>query len=79
MIAEAELTEYTLDDDDLMIIIGSDGIFEFISDLEAATIASICNDTPTEACRALVGESYKRWIKREERTDDITVVVGFIN
>ena len=46
---------------------------------EAEFIASICNDSPTEACRALVGESYKRWIKREERTDDITVVVGFIN
>mmetsp|Transcript_20477 Transcript_20477/g.29984 ORF Transcript_20477/g.29984 Transcript_20477/m.29984 type:complete len:166 (+) Transcript_20477:663-1160(+) len=75
--ADAEYTEYTLSDGDEMIIIGSDGIFEFISDLEAANIASHY-DTPSEVCRALVGESYKRWIKREERTDDITTIVGFI-
>lgn len=61
-----------------MIIIGSDGIFEFISDIEVANISSIYGN-PTEACRALIGESYKRWIKREERTDDITVFVGFIS
>lgn len=76
--AEAEFSEYTLADEDQMIIIGSDGIFEFISDIEAANISSLY-DTPTEACRALVGESYKRWIKREERTDDITAIVGFIS
>lgn len=76
--AEAEFSEYSLSDGDETIIIGSDGIFEFISDVEAATISSIYED-PTEACRALVGESYKRWVKREERTDDITAIVGFIS
>mmetsp|Transcript_9087 Transcript_9087/g.19584 ORF Transcript_9087/g.19584 Transcript_9087/m.19584 type:complete len:854 (-) Transcript_9087:175-2736(-) len=76
--ADAEFSEYTLMDEDQMIIIGSDGIFEFISDIEVANISSTYND-PTEACRALVGESYKRWIKREERTDDITAIVGFIS
>lgn len=76
--ADAEFTEYTLSNDDQFILIGSDGIFEFISDTEAASISSIYGN-PTEACRALVGESYKRWIKREERTDDITAIVGFIS
>lgn len=76
--ADAEFSEYTLSDDDQIIVIGSDGIFEFISDLEASSITSMY-DNPTEACRALVGESYKRWIKREERTDDITAIVGFIS
>ena len=76
--ADAEIMEYTLNDEDEMIIIGSDGIFEFISDGEAANLSSYY-DTPSEVCRALVGESYKRWIKREERTDDITVIVGFIS
>ena len=76
--AEAEFSEYTLSDGDIMILIGSDGIFEFISDIEAANIACLY-DNPSEACRALVGESYKRWIKREERTDDITVITGFIS
>lgn len=76
--AEAEISEYTLNESDKIIIVGSDGIFEFISDNEAASIASIY-DNPMEACRALVGESYKRWVKREERTDDITAIVGMIS
>jgi len=76
--ADAEFSEYTLTDEDQMIIIGSDGIFEFISDIEVANISSNYDD-PTEVCRALVGESYKRWIKREERTDDITVIFGFVS
>ena len=25
-----------------------------------------------------MGESYKLWIEREDRTDDITIIVGFI-
>jgi len=76
--AHAEFTKHILQENDEMIIIGSDGIFEFISDSEVATISSNY-ETPSEICRALVGESYKRWIKREERTDDITIIVGFIS
>lgn len=75
--AEAEFSGHTISEEDKMIIIGSDGIFEFITDKEATIIASHYNST-SDVCRALVGESYQRWIKREERTDDITVIVGFI-
>jgi serine/threonine protein phosphatase PrpC len=75
--ADPEFTKYSLTSEDQIIIIGSDGIFEFISDIEAAVISSIYKN-PTEACRALVGESYKRWIESDERTDDITVIMGFI-
>ena len=60
-----------------MIILGSDGIFDFISNEEAVTIAKGCNDA-SEACRALVGLAYARWIDSEERTDDITVIVGYL-
>jgi len=76
--ADAEFSKYTLSDKDQFLLIGSDGIFEFISDAEAARICSLYDD-PIEVCRALVGESYRRWIKREERTDDITVIAGFIS
>ena len=58
-----------------MFIMGSDGIFDFISNEEAVEIAMGCNN-PEEACRALVGTAYARWIKSEERADDITVIVG---
>merc|ERR1719401_1075241 len=63
VIAEAEFTEYALGDADQMLMVGSDGIFEFVSDAEVSNIASHY-DTPSEVCRALVGESYKRWIKK---------------
>ena len=63
-----------------MIIIGFDGgIIEFIGDLEVTNISKspVCMiNTPTEPCRALVGESYKRWIKCEERTAYITATRG---
>ena len=57
---------------------GSDGIFDFISSKEAVDIVSECADAK-EACRALTGTSYARWIKKEGRTDDITVIVGFLS
>jgi len=78
VIAEAEVESYELSSKDKMVIIGSDGIFEFVSDKEVTTISSMYLD-PSDACRALVGESYKRWVQKEERTDDISVIVLFIS
>ena len=31
---------------------------------------------PSEVCKALVGIAYNKWSENEERTDDITVIVG---
>ena len=33
---------------------------------------------PSEVCKALVGIAYNKWSENEERTDDITVIVGHI-
>ena len=46
-------------------------IFEFISDMEVTNISSF-----EEACRALFGEF---WIKRDDNTNCITSIVGFIS
>jgi hypothetical protein len=35
-------------------------------------------DSPLESARAIVGESYKRWIDGEEQSDDITAIVIFL-
>ena len=59
-----------------MFILGSDGIFDFIPNEEVVEIVQGCQDA-NEACHALVGTAYARWIKSEERADDITVIVGF--
>lgn len=74
--SEPECSSHRITDQHEMFVLGSDGIFDFIPNEEAVQIADGCND-PAEACRALVGTAYSRWINSEERTDDITVIVGF--
>lgn len=77
VIADPELSEHRIAGNDRVIIAASDGIFEFITTRSCVETALLYND-PLEACKALVGESYKLWIEREDRTDDITIILGFI-
>ena len=75
--AEPELDHHQIKPNDKVLIVASDGIFEFITTRGCLDMALLYNN-PLEACLALVGESYKLWIEREDRTDDITIIVGFI-
>ena len=77
VIAEPEITKHTFGATDRLLIIMSDGVSEFLSDVKCAEIALLYTD-PLEACRALVGEAYKLWIEKEDRCDDITIILGFI-
>ena len=36
-------------------------------------------DDPLEACRAVVAESYRLWLQYEVRTDDITMIMAFLD
>lgn len=76
VIAEPDISHHRLREEDRVIVLCSDGITDFVPPDEVMEVCSLYRD-PTEACRALVGEAYKRWIRSEDRTDDITVVVGF--
>jgi serine/threonine protein phosphatase PrpC len=75
--ADPEYTKVRISQDDKMFVLGSDGIFDFISNEAVADIVSEYSD-PSEACKALVGIAYNKWSENEERTDDITVIVGHI-
>ena len=77
VMAEPELDHHQIKANDKVLIVASDGIFEFITTRGCLDMALLYNN-PLEACLALVGESYKLWIEREDRTDDITIIVGFI-
>ena len=77
VMAEPELDHHQIKPNDKVLIVASDGIFEFITTRGCLDMALLYNN-PLEACLALVGESYKLWIEREDRTDDITIIVGFI-
>jgi len=77
VIAEPEFSKADAKNNEVFVI-GSDGIFDFISDKEIADIVSSIED-PMDCCKALVGMAYYMWSENEERTDDITVIVGEIN
>ena len=77
VIATPSLKGHTLTKKDRVLMVMSDGISDFIPDLEAAEIARLYTN-PLEACRALVGKSYEYWVGTEDRSDDISIILLFI-
>lgn len=60
---------------DKLLVLASDGVWEFITSKEAVDLVGDC-ETPEEACRLLVDEAHSRWLEEEEGVvDDITAVV----
>lgn len=75
--AEPEMVSTRLTSDDQVLIIATDGIFEFVSNAEAMNICSQ-SEHPLMACQKLVEAAYDQWLIHENRTDDITVIVCFM-
>mmetsp|Transcript_5006 Transcript_5006/g.11945 ORF Transcript_5006/g.11945 Transcript_5006/m.11945 type:complete len:715 (-) Transcript_5006:298-2442(-) len=71
--AEPEMLTREFKPEDKMIIIASDGIFEFLTNQSVVDICAKYSD-PLEACKAVVNESYNLWVQYELRTDDITII-----
>jgi len=71
-----EIWEREVEADDKFIVLASDGVWEFCSNLEVISIIAKAK-TAEEAAKAVVEESTKRWKKEEEVIDDITAVVCF--
>ena len=76
--ADPEYTEVCIPNHDVIFVLGSDGIFDFVSN-EAIAETVIKYSNPSDACKELVGIAYKKWSENEERTDDLTVIIGRIN
>lgn len=79
---EPDVTERPLDDLDHVLLVCSDGVWEFISPQEAVTI--VADFGPNKAMAAadrLAAEAWNRWIQEEGGlvVDDITVVVSYLN
>lgn len=79
--AEPEVTEYALQPDDLILVIGSDGLFEFLSNEEIAYIVTdFYNMGQAEAAaNAVVSLASDLWKQNEDTIDDITCVVVFMD
>jgi len=74
-----EIYERKLENKDSFIIIGSDGLWEFISNQEAVDIVASAGGDPQRATEMLYNEADKRWRKEEEVIDDITAMVLYLN
>ena len=76
--AEPELLSREILPSDKMLIIASDGVYEFLTNQSVIDICAKFKD-PLEACRAVVNEAYELWLQYELRTDDITIIALFID
>jgi serine/threonine protein phosphatase PrpC len=65
---------------DKFVVIGSDGVFEFLSNQDAAEVVlPFCKiNQPENAANAIVKAGHLRWREDEEIVDDITAVVIFM-
>jgi len=74
--AEPEFFSKTITDEDAILVLASDGVFEFLQNQE---IIDICakSANPVEACSAVVDAAYNKWLEYENRTDDITAIIMF--
>jgi serine/threonine protein phosphatase PrpC len=62
---------------DEILVVASDGVFEFLTNQEVIDICDSCK-SPLEASGAVTKAAYRRWIEHDSRCDDITVIVCFL-
>ena len=79
VIPEPIFIEETIDKDTKFIVIGSDGIWEFLTNKKVVHIVLPFyeKNDPDGACKALIKEATEWWNKEDIVVDDITVVVVF--
>ena len=76
--AEPEMLTREVSPEDKIIVLASDGVFEFLTNQSVIDICAKFSD-PLEACRAVVAEAYELWLQYELRTDDITIICIFVD
>lgn len=76
--AEPEMLTREIQPEDKILVIASDGVYEFLTNQSVIDICAKFSD-PLEACRAVVAEAYELWLQYELRTDDITIICIFID
>ena len=81
VVVDPEILEYFCLKEDKFIILGSDGIWEFISNDEVVDIVKdyYLDNNIEGAIEHLYNEASKRWIMEEEVIDDITIIIIFLN
>ena len=77
VIAEPEITEYDITDDDVALIIASDGVWELLSSQTVVDIVeNVKSLDPNEICDQIIDQASYMWkVEEGDYRDDITVVV----
>jgi serine/threonine protein phosphatase PrpC/CRP-like cAMP-binding protein len=76
--SEPEMLTRELTPEDKILVLASDGVYEFLTNQSVIDICAKFSD-PLEACRAVVAEAYELWLQYELRTDDITMICMFLD
>ena len=76
--AEPEVAKSELKQHDRLLILASDGVWEFLTNQVVVEMAMQHTD-PFEACRHVVTEAYKLWLQFDVRSDDITMICAFLD
>ena len=71
-----EISEYRIEQEDRVIIIASDGLWEYISNKEVTNIVKnlVNKNEKGKIVNQLYRESYKKWKNRDKVRDDITII-----
>jgi len=78
--SEIEFFEYEFNDqnrEDLVLVMASDGLWEFMSDQEVVDM-TVATTEPRYAVDKLISEANERWMREEQVIDDTTVCVAFL-
>lgn len=78
---EPELQYQVLTPSDKIVLMASDGIWEFLSNQQVGNIVYPFyeKDAPEAAANALVSAALAQWKRHSQSIDDITVVIIFLN
>ena len=77
VIPDPEVRPRALTPSDRFLILASDGVWEFMSNQDTVDLVASeeARGDPQRACVLLCVEAYRRWLRNETRTDDITAAV----
>ena len=76
--AEAEVLRKTIVETDQFVMVATDGLWEFVSNQAVCEMVLQFGD-PIDACHAVLAEAYSLWLQFEVQTDDITMILAYID
>ena len=80
---EPEIKEFQLQKEDKMLVVASDGLWEFLSNKQVLDIIlpfyKNDNKHPEKAIEKLIQKSTAKWTKEEGVVDDTTIILVYLN